>query len=293
VSESTPTRSNADDGSPDLGSLASGEGVDSWMAVEATRRRRRLASARRRAPSFDSAPYGASALARARHLWTVRATAEHESALIFAGLLPFALEAKASLDAQTVLVGMAEDELRHAAICAEVARRLGGEPPPPAPTTIPRGARPIEEQLLRHVIYGNCMTETVNAARLVDAAEQARDPFLRGALLELLADEVRHAKFGFVLLADWASFLASHPDARRAIDEFLPGAFAALERTLSGAGASRAGFGDDDLALGSPDPGRLAEVFYRTVEEAIVPGLDRAGFAASAAWRSRARQTGP
>jgi hypothetical protein len=263
------------------------------MAVEATRRRRRLASARRRAPSFDPAPYGAAALARARHLWTVRATAEHESALIFAGLLPFALEAKASLDAQTVLVGMAEDELRHAAICAEVARRLGGEPPPPAPTTIARSGRPIEEQLIRHVIYGNCMTETVNAARLVDASEQARDPFLRGALLELLADEVRHAKFGFVLLADWTSFIASHPEVRRAIDEFLPAAFRALERTLSGAGASRAGFGDDDLALGSPDPGRLAEVFYRTVEEAVVPGLERAGFAASAAWQARDRNAAP
>ncbi|HSY38537.1 MAG TPA: ferritin-like domain-containing protein, partial [Polyangia bacterium] len=281
------------DGSADLGALTSGAGDGDWMAVEATRRRRRLTSAWRRAPAFDPAPYEASALARARHLWTMRATAEHESALIFAGLLPLALEAKASLDTQTVLVGMAEDELRHAAICAEVARRLGGDPPPARPTTIPRGARPIEEQLLRHVIYGNCMTETVNAARLVDAAEQACDPFLRGALLELLADEVRHARFGFVLLNDWATFFESRPDARRAVDEFLPGAFAALERTLSGAGASRAGFGDDDLALGSPDPGRLAEVFYRTVEEAVVPGLERAGFAASAAWQARARKADP
>jgi hypothetical protein len=260
------------------------------MAVEAERRRRRLAPARRRSASFDPGPYGLEALTRARHLWTVRATAEHESALIFAGLLPFALEARVNLDTQTILLGMAEDELRHAAICTAVARRLGGDPPPAAPAPIPRSARPIEEQFLCHVIYGNCLTETVNTARLVDAAEQARDPFMRAALLELLADEIRHAKFGFVLLADWAPWIEAHPETRQAIDRFLPAAFAALERTLSGAGASRAGFGADDLALGSPDPARLAEVFYRTVEEAVVPGLQRAGFAASAAWQTRPRR---
>jgi hypothetical protein len=180
--------------------------------------------------------------------------------------------------------------MRHATVCADVARRLGGEPPPPAPPVIPRGTQPIEEQLLQHVIYGNCLTETVNAARLVDAAEQASDPFMHAALLELLTDEIRHAKFGFVLLAEWTAWLASHPETVQALDRFLPGAFAALERTLSGVGASREGFGTEDLALGSPDPGRLAEIFYRTVEEAIIPGLQRAGLAALTAWQERPRE---
>jgi hypothetical protein len=291
VSGSIPTRSETESGDADLDAVTSDEGGDGWMAVEAERRRR-VAPGRRAAPSFDPAPYSLPSLSRARRLWTVRATAEHESALIFAGLLPFALEAGASLDAQMVIVGMAEDEMRHAAICGNVARRLGGDPRPPATPIIPRSARPIEEQLLRHVVYGNCLTETVNAARLVDAAERARDGFMRAAILELLTDEIRHAKFGFVLLAGWTTWLASHPDVRRALDRFLPDAFAALERTLSGVGASRDGFGAEDLALGSPDPGRLAEVFYRTVEEAVVPGLQRLGLAASEAWRARPRASG-
>ena len=89
----------------------------------------------------------------------MRATAEHASALIFAGLMPFALEAGASLDAQMVIAGMAEDEMRHALICAEVARALGTEPPAPvAAPVVPRSARPIAEQFLRHVIFGNCLT---------------------------------------------------------------------------------------------------------------------------------------
>jgi len=257
-----------------------------WIETEAGRRRSRRAAADA-PPSFEAARYSDAALARARHLWTVRATAEHESALVFAALLPFAAEAGADLDTQAVVLGMAEDEMRHAAVCADVARRLGGTPAPPAPVAIPRSARPIEEQLLKHVIYGSCMTETVNVARLVDASENARDPYMQHALRALLADEVRHARFGFALLADWRPWLAAHPDARRATELSLPQAFAALERTLSGVGASREGFGDDDLALGSPDPARLAEIFYRTVEEAVVPGLAHAGFAAAAAWVAR------
>jgi hypothetical protein len=220
-------------------------------------------------------------------LWTVRAAAEQESALIFAGMLPLALEAGADLDTQTVILAMAEDEIRHAAICTEVARCLGGNPTPPAPPAMPRNTRPIEEQLLMHVIYGNCMTETVNVARLVDAAENARDAYMRQALEALLSDEVRHARFGFALLGDWAPWLAAHPEALQAMEQSLPHAFAALERTLSGVGAPRSGFGTDDLALGSPDPGGLAEVFYRTVEEAVIPGLERAGFAAGSAWNVR------
>jgi hypothetical protein len=256
------------------------------MDTEAERRRRHRGTAGQ-TPSFDGARYSASALARARHLWTVRATAEQESALIFAGLLPFALEAGADLDTQAVVVGMADDEIRHAAICADVARCLGGSPVRPTPVAIPRSARPIEEQLLDHVIYGNCMTETVNVARLVDASENARDEYMQHALYALLSDEVRHARFGFALLADWGPWLTAHPAAHRATELHLPHAFASLERTLSGVGAVGDGFGEDDVALGSPDPGRLSEVFYSTVEEAVIPGLERAGFAAGAAWRAR------
>lgn len=257
------------------------------MATEAERRRRETLR-RGRVAAFDPAPYASTALERARRLWTVRATAEHESALIFAGLLPFALEAGASLDTQTVIAGMAEDEIRHAHICVEVARALGSEPPAPStPPVLARTDRPIEEQFLRHVIFGNCLTETVNVARLVDASQHARDPFMRKAVLALLADEVRHARFGFVLLTEWGAWLGAHPDTVRALDAFLPGAFAAVEKALSGAGGPTNGYGDDDRALGSPDPARLPETFYVTVEQAIVPGLDRLGLAASAGWRSR------
>ncbi|HVY38401.1 MAG TPA: ferritin-like domain-containing protein [Polyangia bacterium] len=261
-----------------------------WMAREAERRRRRAAPSRRRAPAFDPTPYASSALERARRLWTARATAEHESALIVAGLLPFALEARASVDTQTVIAGMAEDEMRHARICADVARALGGEPAAPSrPPVLPRSARPVEEQFLAHAIFGHCLAETVNVARLVDASEHARDAFLREAILALLADEIRHARFGFVLLTEWEPWLQAHPDSARALDAFLPAAFADLEARLSGAGGSRDGYGDDDRALGSPDPARLPETFYVTVEQAIVPGLQRLGLAASAAWQGRQR----
>jgi hypothetical protein len=279
-----------DEGDADLVAIAGGDSTDepaAWIAGEARRRQQRDRGRRNALVAFEAGQYPPSALARARRLWTVRATAEHESVFVFAGLLPFALGANAGLDTEQVLLGMAEDEMRHAQICAEVARTLGGEPTPSEAPVIRRTGRPVEEQLLGHVIYGNCMTETVNAARLVDCSQTARDPFMKGALLSLLGDEVRHAKFGFALLAAWRPWLETHPDALRALDEALPRSFAALEARLSGVGARRDDFGEHDLALGNPDPARLAEVFYATVEGAVIPGLDRLGLRASAAWRSR------
>ena len=83
-------------GPPDpSGATTAGRGAR-WMETEARRRRGRRAPADA-SPSFDGGHYSEAALKRARHLWTVRATAEQESAFVFTGLLPFALEAGARL----------------------------------------------------------------------------------------------------------------------------------------------------------------------------------------------------
>ena len=269
----------------------------SWMESEARRRLRRAGGIRRKGNdlAFDRAAYSAPALARAERLWTVRQVAEEDSVLIYAEVLLMGARAGISRATRAVLVGMAQDEARHGEICRGVVAALssggGTTATRPSAASAPRAsARPVEELFLRQLIFGNCMTETLNVSRLVDMTEIATDPFMREALRQLLADEVKHAAFGYQLLEEWRPWLALHPDAVRAIDAFLPRAFCQLERDLSGVGAPSDGYGPEDAALGSPDPAKLAEVFFHTVEEAIVPGLDRFGFAASAAWAARGRQ---
>ena len=44
---------------------------------------------------------------------------------------------------------------------------------------------------------------------------------------------------------------------------------------------------DDERALGIPEPRRIQEVFYTTVEGAILPALERYGFEARASWKTR------
>ncbi len=52
------------------------------------------------------------------------------------------------------------------------------------------------ENALRFVIFGCCLSEMVNAARLAETT----DPFVRDAYRSLLADQRLHAQFGFFYL---------------------------------------------------------------------------------------------
>lgn len=71
------------------------------------------------------------------------------------------------------------------------------------------------------------------------------------------------------------------PPARASIES------TALEKQLSGVGGEPKKLTADERALGLPDPARLPETFYATVEGVIVPGLERYGIEAGAAWRER------
>ena len=254
-----------------------------------------LSRAQRRAPPvttvFDAAAYAADVVAEARRVWEVRRAAEHRSTAVFAALAGQLIEAGAGIDATGVVLRMAQDELRHGEVCAGVVTALGGTPGEPVPTTLEplavhRGCGP-EERALRNVIYGCCLTEMVNVARLVDEHDRATDATLREALRQLLADEAAHARFGFEYLETWASWLQARPDVRASIGTYLRRAFAVFERALSGAGAPPRTLTADAHALGLPDPARLVEVFYGTVAEAVIPGLDRFDLGAAAAWSER------
>jgi hypothetical protein len=137
------------------------------------------------------------------------------------------------------------------------------------------------------VILGHAMIETVNAANLVDVLDSKSDPYLRDATRLLLADEVKHASFGFDYLAAWHAWLMR---GRRCGPRSTAGS-AAPSPSSSGRGAAPGclrRLPPDQMALGIPDPARLTVVLHQTVEGAIVPALEGFGLDAATSWRKRA-----
>jgi hypothetical protein len=264
--------------------------------------RAQASALRRCAPAvapFDPSGYRPETIAKLRDLWRVRMQSEYESSVVFTDMARLLMEAGASLDAQAVVLRMAHDELRHADLAARAVETFGGDATmrPRTPAVVRDAKSTPEELALRTVIYGCCLSETINAARFVDALETTDDPYVRELLRQLLSDERMHAQFGYHYLDAWRPWLDAHHDVRRRLGTYLEYAFAVLERDLSGLRAESdpaPALDDEQRAVGLPDLARLPKTFYATVEGAIVPGLDRFGLGATAAWNARRlRAVGP
>jgi len=241
--------------------------------------------------SFDASAYDPRAVATARDAWTQRMALEHRSTAVFGALSLQLIEANASLDAKLVMLRMAQDELRHTETCAEVVRALGGEPACTTDVTVAPLAThqgcPVEERALRNVVYTTCLSEMVAIARLVDEMDSTRDAFLRDATRRLLADEVLHGQFGFHYLESWRGWLEERPEVMRSLERYLQHAFAVIEGVLAPETTREHRLSEDELALGLSPHERGRTIFFETMEQAIVPGLERFGLDASRAWRER------
>lgn len=242
-------------------------------------------------PEFDAKAYDPRAIERVRAMWSQRMAVEHRSTTVFSNLAAQLFEANAPLDAKLVMLRMAQDEIRHTETCGNVVRALGGVPRVEveisvSPLATHAGCSP-EERALRNVLYTTCLSEMVAVARLVDEIDETADPYLRDATRRLLADEVLHGQYGFHYLAAVRPFLDGNPEVRASLERYLVHAFAVLERALGGQPPPQTLSADErSLGLGALAHGR--EIFYETMTHAILPGLERFGIDASAAWKRRA-----
>ncbi|MDQ3034363.1 MAG: ferritin-like domain-containing protein [Myxococcota bacterium] len=241
---------------------------------------------------FDASCYEPRVVARVASQWRARMVFEHRSSTVFSQLASQLYEANATLDAKIVMLRMAQDELRHTATCAEVVRALGGDAEPEAELTVEplamhRGVAP-EERALRNVIYTTSCSEMIACARFVATLDHTEDPYLRQVMRRLLADEILHGQFGFHYLEAWRPWLEARPEIIASLERYLTHAFAVIEREL----APEPPFEPLDAqsrALGADDASLAREVFYGTMEGAIVPGLERFGIDATRCWTERAR----
>ncbi|MAQ13962.1 MAG: hypothetical protein CMN30_04100 [Sandaracinus sp.] len=223
--------------------------------------------------------YSDRARALARNTWRARMVHEHQSAAVFARLLPQLMAAAATLEHKTTVLRMAMDELRHASLCAGVVTLLGGEPVAETelatqPLPDHPDAPPLEA-CLRNVMFVGCLSETVSIALLTEERELTTEPVIRRVVEQLAADEVLHAKLGWSFLA--ATWPTLDFEGRERTERYLPVAFRHLRAKMHEAMPLGAPIGPElkreleALGVMTSEEGR--ELFAATVDAVIVPRL--------------------
>ncbi|MCU0698809.1 MAG: ferritin-like domain-containing protein [Myxococcaceae bacterium] len=245
---------------------------------------------RRVAPLPPPGTYPDALRARLCEAWRGRLALEYRSSALFMQLGPQLVEAHAPLEVTTVMLEMAQDELRHADGCREVLAALGDT----SAVEVERSVTPLathrgvsaEERALRNVIYTTCCSELVACARFVATLERTTDPFFHAAITRLLEDERLHGQFGFQYLAMVTPWLERDAEVRERLGQYLRLGFAVLEREL--APAHPRPLDDEARAVGLECPVEARELFYATLEDAVVPALEAVGLRAEQAWKHRA-----
>jgi len=221
--------------------------------------------------------------------WRGRMVNEYASARVFTALADQLGRAGLASAAPRVHAMVAEEQ-RHGALCAAVVEALGADAvadvPPLAAVPEHADAAPLEAAV-RNILSISCLSETV-AVALIDAERRtAGPPELSTLLAEILADEVQHARTGWRLLAD----LAPTFDAplRERLADWLVVAFAHLQDHELAHLPPRPSPSAAAEALGVCDGHAARALFFATVEQIIVPGLQAHGLAAADAWRAAQR----
>jgi hypothetical protein len=216
--------------------------------------------------------------------WRSRMVSEHASARVFAALVPQLMRAGAARSHIAQVSAMVGQELEHGLLCARVLAGFGEEAAAPMrdlpDVPLHEDATPLEA-VLRNVISISCASETVAVALVADEHEIAGSPDLARVLRTILADEVKHSRFGWRLLKDAAPELGA--DERERLDAYLVDMF---EHQID----FHAGFlrmpnaSERAAAVGAPRGEAGFRTFVDVIEQVTVPGLERHGFAARAAW---------
>lgn len=240
------------------------------------------AEARRHMPALADMPALREA---AIATWRGRMINEHGSARVFDGLAK-QLAAAGLGDVVDEVLGFAAEERRHGVLCGAVVEALGGE----ARAEIEDGAEypahedaatPLEAAL-RNMLSICCLSETV-AVSLI-GAERIEMPSgeLRDLLTRIYSDEIGHSRFGWRLLGRVAPTLDKATKGRLA--DYLEVAFAHLvEHELAHLPVASQP-PPEGVVYGLCSGADARVLFFETVEEVIVPGLEIHGIPAGRAW---------
>ena len=207
-------------------------------------------------------------------VWAVRHGVETGASLRFAALSQGMRAAGAPATLVELAARASEDEIRHAAHCADILRARHAEVPPPETRLLFFGPRDLtpEQKLTYEVVAQSCISETESMATLVTLLDAVEDPHLRDVLQELARDEVQHARLGWAYLA-WArnrfdlAFLSGHlpamATASTGAEMFSPGPAAADEEAL--------------LRAGVVPLRDRRRIYLETLRSVVIPGFEEFG----------------
>lgn len=216
-----------------------------------------------------------SARSAAAEAWGFRARVEQEAALRFDRLAALVAGFDPDSPVPALMRSAAEDERRHTALCAGLARSLGTpvtlDPAADLPVIAPRSLGP-RQAVLYDVVAACCITETESMATLTTLLSGEPDPEVRDVLHAISRDEVGHSRMG------WAHLARESSTAEVAfLAPLVPGMLAG---TID-PGFFSAGPHEEDaeglLRLGVLPLAKKREVFLGTLEQVVFPGLERFG----------------
>jgi len=236
-------------------------------------------------PTLDAPPH---LISNAIATWKGRMVNEHGSARVFEALA-LQLE-KVGLPKSDILRlrSFAEEERHHGVLCGAVVEALGGEAKAPALNVIPYPdhdeCEPLEAAL-RNLISISCLSETIAVALIGAEWMEMPEGELKILLTQIYAEECGHSNFGWRLLGD----LLDRGDAklRARLSEYLIVAFAHLEQHELAHLPIDSCPPPEGVAIGLCSGRDARALFYATVEQIIVPGLEARGLAARMAWDRR------
>ncbi len=137
-------------------------------------------------------------------LWQERADSESAVRTVFHQLAEAFAATGAHPDVVALARRAAEDEVRHAAVCTELATAYRGEVVPPANPPAVRLPDYVADRRLRaalHAVNLCCVGETIAVAFVEACLAECADSTLREIHRRHMADEVRHARVGWAHLA--------------------------------------------------------------------------------------------
>jgi hypothetical protein len=212
--------------------------------------------------------------------WRRRAHEELKAAMAFTLLSRELLAVGAAPEAMARVARAVGDEVRHAEALRALASRYLGEEvawPPAVDVEVgPLGPRP-RERASRHAVALCCFSETIASVFFEASHDAAVSPSARATLGLVLADEVEHARAGWVYLAS----LRGDPEVTGALQASLaPLVREVVEEWFD--------FSAITLPDGAHDHGLLANAEVRrcvitALRDLVLPGFASMGFDVSGA----------
>ena len=133
----------------------------------------------------------------------------------------------------------------------------------------------------------SCLSETVAVGLIRGEQEDAGPPEMGACLEQILADEVQHARFGWMVLRELSSQLPV--ELKQRLSAYLVFAFRSLHEHEMLHLPVHSRPTEAIAKLGVCDGATSRALYFDTVEQVIIPGLEEHGLNARAAWEASLR----